>query len=92
MQHSISNWIYATEDLEKSFQRLAKYKYDAVELEGEPDKEKYEPKKVKKCYSGMVLKFLLLLECILGKKRLKGIWLHQTRRLRNRPLYICSSV
>ena len=48
MQYSISNWIYATEDLEKSFQRLAKYKYDAVELEGEPDKEKYEPKKVKK--------------------------------------------
>ncbi len=48
MQYSISNWIYATEDLEKSFQRLAKYKYDAVELEGEPDKEKYKPKKVKK--------------------------------------------
>jgi len=48
MQYSISNWIYATEDLEKSLQRLAKYKYDAVELEGEPDKEKYEPKKVKK--------------------------------------------
>ncbi len=46
MQYSISNWIYATEDLEKSLQRLAKYKYDAVELEGEPDKEKYKPKKV----------------------------------------------
>ena len=42
MQYSISNWIYATEDLEKSLQRLARYKYDAVELEGEPDKEKYE--------------------------------------------------
>lgn len=48
MQYSVSNWIYATEDLEKSLQRLARYKYDAVELEGEPDKEKYEPKKVKK--------------------------------------------
>lgn len=48
MQYSISNWIYATEELGKSLQRLAKYKYDAVELEGEPDKEKYEPKKVKK--------------------------------------------
>ncbi len=48
MQYSVSNWIYATEDLEKSLQRLTKYKYDAVELEGEPDKEKYEPKKVKK--------------------------------------------
>ena len=47
MQYSISNWIYATEDLEKSLQRLARYKYDAVELEGEPDNEKYEPKKVK---------------------------------------------
>ncbi|HUV58703.1 MAG TPA: sugar phosphate isomerase/epimerase family protein [Desulfatiglandales bacterium] len=47
MQYSISNWIYATEDLEKSLQRLAKYEYDAVELEGEPDNEKYEPKKVK---------------------------------------------
>ena len=61
MQYSISNWIYATEDLEKSLQRLARYKYDAVELEGEPDKEKYKPKKVKKCYSSMGLKFLLLL-------------------------------
>ena len=40
MQYSISNWIYAMEDLEKSLQRLAKYKYNAVELEGEPDKEK----------------------------------------------------
>jgi sugar phosphate isomerase/epimerase len=48
MQYSISNWIYATEDLEKSLQRLARYKYDAVELEGEPDKEKYKPEKVKK--------------------------------------------
>jgi sugar phosphate isomerase/epimerase len=48
MQYSVSNWIYATEDLEKSLQRLARYKYDAVELEGEPDKEKYKPEKVKK--------------------------------------------
>lgn len=47
MKYSVSNWIYATEDLEKSLQRLARYKYDAVELEGEPDNEKYEPKKVK---------------------------------------------
>jgi len=47
MKYSISNWIYATEDLEKSIQRLARYKYDAIELEGEPDNEKYEPKKVK---------------------------------------------
>ena len=43
MQYSVSNWIYATEDLEKSLQRLARYRYDAVELEGEPDKEKYKP-------------------------------------------------
>jgi len=43
MQYSISNLIYAAEDLEKSFQRLAKYKYDVVEIEGKLGKEKYEP-------------------------------------------------
>ena len=34
MRFAISNWIYGKEGLEKSLQRLAKFKYDAVKLEG----------------------------------------------------------
>ncbi|MFX0099291.1 MAG: sugar phosphate isomerase/epimerase family protein [Candidatus Hodarchaeota archaeon] len=30
--YSISNWIYGTEPVEKAFQRLKKYDYDAIEL------------------------------------------------------------
>ncbi len=30
--YAISNWIYGTEPLEKAFQRLKKYGYDAIEL------------------------------------------------------------
>jgi len=30
--YAISNWIYGTEPLEKAFQRLQKYHYDAIEL------------------------------------------------------------
>jgi len=72
MQYSVSNWIYATEDLEKSLQRLAKYKYDAIELEGEPDKEKYEPKKVKK----KLKKYGLKVSSIAGMY----LWKEETKR------------
>ena len=71
MQYSISNWIYATEDLEKSLQRLAKYQYDAVELEGEPDKEKYEPKKVKKMLQQYGLKVSSIAGMYLWKEEIK---------------------
>ena len=71
MQYSISNWIYATEDLEKSLQRLAKYEYDAVELEGEPDKEKYEPKKVKKMLKKYGLKVSSIAGMYLWKDEIK---------------------
>lgn len=71
MQYSISNWIYATEDLEKSLQRLAKYEYDAVELEGEPDKEKYEPKKVKKMLQQYGLKVSSIAGMYLWKEEIK---------------------
>lgn len=71
MQYSISNWIYATEDLEKSLQRLAKYKYDAVELEGEPDKAKYEPKKVKKMLQKYGLKVSYIAGMYLWKEEIK---------------------
>jgi sugar phosphate isomerase/epimerase len=71
MQYSISNWIYATEDLKKSLQRLAKYEYDAVELEGEPDKEKYEPKKVKKMLQQYGLKVSSIAGMYLWKEEVK---------------------
>ena len=71
MQYSISNWIYATEDLKKSFQRLAKYEYDAVELEGEPDKEKYKPKKVKKMLQQYGLKVSSIAGMYLWKEEIK---------------------
>lgn len=40
MKYSISNWIYGDEPLRITFQRLRKYNYDGIELEGEP--QKYE--------------------------------------------------
>lgn len=45
MDYCISNWIYGDEKLEVTFQRLNKFGYDGIELEGEP--EKYSPLKVK---------------------------------------------
>nr|MDO8112887.1 sugar phosphate isomerase/epimerase family protein [Candidatus Sigynarchaeota archaeon] len=44
--YAISNWIYGTEPLEKAFQRLQKYGYDAIELMVE-DPAKLEMAKVK---------------------------------------------
>lgn len=37
MKYSISNWIYGEEPFEKSLQRLARFKYDGVEIKGEPE-------------------------------------------------------
>ncbi len=44
MKYAISSWIYGDESLELIFMRLARYGYDAVELEGEPDK--YDVKEI----------------------------------------------
>lgn len=40
MKYSISNWIYGDEPLRITFQRLRRYSYDGIELEGEPQKYK----------------------------------------------------
>ena len=36
--YSATQWIFGNEDIESSLARLKKYKYDGVELAGEPDK------------------------------------------------------
>lgn len=46
MRYCISNWVYGDELLEVTCQRLKKFGYDGIELEGEPDK--YSPSKIKK--------------------------------------------
>jgi len=86
MQYSISNWIYATEDLEKSLQRLAKYKYDAVELEGEPDKEKYEPKKVKKMLQQYGLKVSSIAGMYLWKEEIKRDMASSDKKIREQTI------
>ncbi|TET09086.1 MAG: sugar phosphate isomerase/epimerase, partial [Candidatus Atribacteria bacterium] len=86
MQYSISNWIYATEDLEKSFQRLAKYKYDAVELEGEPDKEKYEPKKVKKMLQQYGLEVSSIAGMYLWKEEIKRDLASSDKKIREQTI------
>jgi len=86
MQYSISNWIYATEDLEKSFQRLAKYEYDAVELEGEPDKEKYEPKKVKKMLQQHGLKVSSIAGMYLWKEEIKRDLASSDKKIREQTI------
>ena len=86
MQYSISNWIYATEDLEKSLQRLAKYKYDAVELEGEPDKEKYEPKKVKKMLRQYGLKVSSIAGMYLWKEEIKRDLASSDKKIREQTI------
>ena len=86
MQYSISNWIYATEDLEKSFQRLAKYKYDAVELEGEPDKEKYKPKKVKKMLQQYGLKVSSIAGMYLWKEEIKRDLASSDKKIREQTI------
>jgi len=35
-KYSVMNWIYGTEPLEKTFQRLSKFKYDGISIKGEP--------------------------------------------------------
>jgi len=86
MQYSISNWIYATEDLEKSLQRLAKYEYDAVELEGEPDKEKYEPKKVKKMLQQYGLKVSSIAGMYLWKEEIKRDLASSDKKIREQTI------
>ena len=86
MQYSISNWIYATEDLEKSLQRLAKYEYDAVELEGEPDKEKYEPKKVKKMLKKYGLKVSSIAGMYLWKDEIKRDLASSDKKIREQTI------
>ncbi len=86
MQYSISNWIYATEDLEKSLQRLAKYEYDAVELEGEPDKEKYEPKKVKKMLRQYKLEVSSIAGMYLWKEEIKRDLASSDKKIREQTI------
>jgi sugar phosphate isomerase/epimerase len=45
MKYSVSNWIYGDEPLERTVKRLAKFKYDGIEIKGEP--REYDVKKVK---------------------------------------------
>jgi len=86
MQYSISNWIYSTEDLEKSLKRLAKYEYDAVELEGEPDKEKYEPKKVKKMLRQYGLKVSSIAGMYLWKEEIKRDLASSDKKIREQTI------
>ena len=86
MQYSISNWIYATEDLEKSLQRLAKYEYDTVEIEGEPDKEKYEPKKVKKMLQQYGLKVSSIAGMYLWKEEIKRDLASSDKKIREQTI------
>jgi len=86
MQYSISNWIYATEDLEKSLQRLVKYKYEAVELEGEPDKEKYEPKKVKKMLKKYGLEVSSIAGMYLWKEEIKRDLASSDKKIREQTI------
>ncbi len=86
MQYSISNWIYATEDLEKSFKRLAKYEYDAVELEGEPDKEKYKPEKVKKMLQQYGLKVSSIAGMYLWKEEIKRDLASSDKKIREQTI------
>ena len=37
MKYAISNWIYGNEPIEKTFERLAKFGYDGIEIRGEPE-------------------------------------------------------
>lgn len=56
MKYSVSNWIYGDEPLERTCQRLSKYGYDGVELEGEP--AKYRPEDVKRLCDKYALQVL----------------------------------
>jgi sugar phosphate isomerase/epimerase len=86
MQYSVSNWIYATEDLEKSLQRLARYKYDAVELEGEPDKEKYKPEKVKKMLQQYGLEVSSIAGMYLWKDEIKRDLASSDKKIREQTI------
>ena len=86
MQYSISNWIYVTEDLETSLQRLAKYEYDAIELEGEPDKEKYEPKKVKKMLQQYGLKVSSIAGMYLWREEIKRDLASSDKKIREQTI------
>lgn len=43
--YAVSNWIYGDQDLEKTYKRLQRFGFNAVELVGEP--ERYQPKRIK---------------------------------------------
>ncbi|MHA1370158.1 MAG: sugar phosphate isomerase/epimerase family protein, partial [Promethearchaeota archaeon] len=43
--YAISNWIYGSEPIERAFQRLKKYNYDAIEIMVE-DPSRFDIKKI----------------------------------------------
>jgi sugar phosphate isomerase/epimerase len=45
MKYSVMNWIYGTEPLEKTLERLSRLRYDGISLKGEPDQ--YNPGRVR---------------------------------------------
>jgi sugar phosphate isomerase/epimerase len=45
MKYSVMNWIYGTEPLEKTLERLSRLRYDGISLKGEPDQ--YNPSRVR---------------------------------------------
>ncbi len=53
MKYSVSNWIYGSEPLEKTVQRLSKFGYNGIEIKGEPDD--YDVKKVRDLLSSYKL-------------------------------------
>lgn len=49
LKYSISNWIYGDEPLERTLERLVKFKYDGIEIKGEP--KIYDEKKIRELLS-----------------------------------------
>ncbi|NVM55613.1 MAG: sugar phosphate isomerase/epimerase [Candidatus Helarchaeota archaeon] len=49
MKYSVSNWIYGSESIEKTVERLVKYGYDGIEIKGEPSD--YDVKKLNDLFS-----------------------------------------
>ncbi|MHA1145100.1 MAG: sugar phosphate isomerase/epimerase family protein [Candidatus Helarchaeota archaeon] len=54
MKYAISNWIYGSEPLSKSIERLIRYDYDGIEIKGTP--EEYDLNQVKDLLSTTKLK------------------------------------
>lgn len=49
MKYSVSNWIYGSEPIEKTVERLVKFGYDGIEIKGEP--EEYDVKKLNELFA-----------------------------------------